>query len=172
MKSIKLIGFIAAQLLSFSYAGAPAWESQLVIPKVAREANSCSLLLRPANEHSDLDCCADYKGKAIAGFILLPVGVGAVVGGSYMVYKGATDIINTVNAAIQVFPEQSRPIAERDISLVGFGAGMVVVGAALIPTGLVMGIRCAVKAHKYCGGYTRSLYIAPSREGLGLTGIF
>lgn len=190
MKTIVLVPVIIFLFCTGSVqAGTPVWQDELIATaklENSRDVKQQSILVRKhhtaAAAADDLDCCRDYKGKQIAGFIIMPVGLIFMAGGSYMAYVSANNIINEVTNAINVFPEKSKGIAERDIARIGWGVGMAVVGLALFPTGLAMGIRGTVKVKKFCGrsygsleyenynyNNRRAFYVAPSAKGLGFT---
>ena len=116
---------------------------------------------------NDFDPCKQYKRREIAGFVLLPVGLGLAGGGSYMVYKGAVDISNNV-ITINAGEQQGPYIPKHDIVLVSAGAAMAIVGLVLAPTGLSMGVSGAVRYRKHCGGSARSFYVEPAKQNTGM----
>lgn len=149
-------------------AGSPNWE--LIAPKAevhlkTEEASSFKQSSYAFHNQSD-DRCREYKRREIAGFVLLPVGVGAIIGGSFMVYKGVNGIHNA-NGTIDGNNPQTPNVPKHDIVLIGAGAAVGIIGLVLAPTGLVMGVGGAVRFRKYCGK-AQAIYIAPSTEGFGL----
>ena len=117
------------------------------------------------------DPCKQYKRREIAGFVLLPVGIGAIAGGAVMINKGIIDIENHVNT-INAGEPSTAYVPRHDIVLVTAGAALGVIGLALAPTGLAMGISGAVRYRKYCGR-ARSFYISPdTQQGLGVACTF
>jgi len=112
--------------------------------------------------------CNQYKRREIAGFVLFPVGVGLGVGGGYMIYRGVVNISNNVNA-INTGETQGAYVPKHDIVLVGVGAGLAIIGAALVPAGLSMGISGAVRYRKHCtGGNACAFYVEPANDGAGV----
>lgn len=148
-------------------AGNPNWELIAPKPEVHLQTAEAASFKQSAYAYRNApDPCKHYKRQEIAGFVLLPVGVGAIIGGTVMINKGINGIsasINTINGNEPGSPTVSR----HDIVLVSAGAALGLIGVVLAPTGLVMGISGAVRNHKCCGSY-RSFYIVPSTTGMGM----
>lgn len=119
------------------------------------------------------DFCKQYKRQEISGWVLLGVGAGSLAGGSYMIYKGVTDVLNR-NSTINVNdPTPSGPVlSKHDITFISVGSALGFAGLVLTPTGLALGITGTVRYNKFCG---RSAYlITPGMDnnGLGVTANF
>jgi hypothetical protein len=173
MKAIKIIFILLLLLWYFqrSLAGDPEWLTRLPAPQMGiKVATPPALMAPPRNP----DFCKQYKRQEISGWVLLGVGAGSLAGGSYLIYKGVTDVLNN-NSTIHVNDAGSTGpnISKRDITYIGVGSAMGLVGLVLTPTGLGMGISGTIRYHKYCGG--RSSYLikpAIDNYGLGLAATF
>src|SRR5689334_21518330 len=105
MFTIKSIAMGLVMLITInSFAGDP-----IFIPKSKfsstfgfqqRQQHSQSIMLSsnyvvPKEKKKEFVECAYLKNKEIAGFILFPIGLGAMAGGGYMAYVGGRNIYNS-----------------------------------------------------------------------------
>ena len=170
MKTIKWI-FAAVLLPIFSVnlmAGSPNWELIAPKPEVHLKTDEAASFKQGSYTYGNQgdNRCREYKRREIAGFVLLPVGIGAIIGGSFMVYRGVSDIHNS-NGTINGNNPETPSVPKHDIVLISAGAAVGIIGLVLAPVGLSMGIGGAVRFRKYCGK-AQTFYIAPSTEGFGL----
>jgi hypothetical protein len=166
LRRISSMLFLAIVSLNL-IGGTPNWE--LIAPKPEIHLKSTEPVSFKQSSYAYRaapDPCQHYRRQEIAGFVLLSIGVGAIIGSAVMINRGVNDIsanVNTINGNEPTAPNLPR----HDIVLVSAGASLGLIGIILAPTGLALGITGAVRYHKYCGSY-RSFYIAPSSNGTGL----
>ena len=170
MKTLKWI-FATVLLPIFGanlIAGTPNWELIAPKPEVHLKTDEAASFKEESYAYRNQgdDRCREYKRREIAGFVILPVGLGMIGGGAFMVYKGVNDIHN-VNITIDGNNPQTPSVPKHDVVLIGAGAAVGIIGLVLAPTGLSMGVGGAVRYRRYCGK-PQSIYLAPSTEGFGL----
>ena len=157
-------------------AGDPNWEVIAPVPQIQAKTlepisfkQACTTRLAAT---SNWDVCKQYKRREIAGFVLLPVGIGMAVGGGYMVYRGVLDIQNNVNNNINNDGQGGAYVSKHDIVLVSVGSAMSIIGLVLAPTGLSMGVSGAVRYRRHCGNNAHTFYIGPDKQATGLACTF
>lgn len=106
--------------------------------------------------------CLTYKRKMIAGWVMFPVGVGAIIGGGYMMYIAAVNVQSRFNES----EDNVVTVTNRDKTLFIAGGVTTLLGLVIAPTGLGMGINSTIKYKRRCN--VRALNFAPTtRNGLG-----
>jgi hypothetical protein len=106
--------------------------------------------------------CLTYKRKMIAGWVMFPVGVGAIIGGGYMMYTAAVNVQTRLNES----EDNVVTVTNRDKTLFIAGGVTTLLGLVIAPTGLGMGINSTIKYKRRCNA--RALNFAPTtRNGLG-----
>ena len=174
MKIIKVLLIIALLVWYFqrSLAGNPAWLTQLPAPKVELSHPASAMVPPPVAFHNP-DFCKQYKRQEITGWVLLGVGAGSVAGGSYLIYKGVTDVLNA-NSTFNIESNASyHPvISQRDVTFLSVGGALGLVGLVLTPTGLALGISGTVRYNKYCGRTSYLISPALDSNGLGISARF
>jgi len=180
MKTSKifLTGVCLVAGIYLAFAGNPVYKPQ-TSPQQKTEAfeGRSILFLTGTNapdekQYKPFDDCKLHKRRQITGFILLPVGLGAMAGGAYMCYVGGKNLANSVSTSDIYSPESAGSgINKRDIALVGIGAATAFVGLILAPTGFILGLQGSLRRHRYCRE-EKSFYITPSQRGLGMAATF
>ena len=140
-------------------AGDPVWVTQ-----AQTQPKTPSLLFKRQHKQA-VDLCREYKRKEIAGSVLIPVGVCAMGGGLYMIYKGSYNLVNQLIHGYYNYRNQ--PSSRRDDAFVCGGTALFIAGLALAPGGFIMATVARTKYCKYCraGG---AMYFTPGQTGLGL----
>jgi len=148
----------------------PVWEREIKVPQVKIASLSPVHFTGPIPEkEKGFDKCRKYKSKQVAGFVLLPVSLGMMGGGAYMIYLGAKNIADKTNVG---FSGVSTEVSKEDKLLIGVGAGLGFAGAVLFPTGLILGIKGGTNYNRDCRGgpgtARSTLNIRPTGNGINL----
>lgn len=171
MKTIMhiVIMILLAIIISPVKGGNPVWEAKIKAPQVNVRAPGAFTAMALSPAPAPFDKCKRYKNKQIAGWILMPVGLGMMAGGSYMIYAGAKNIYDNTDISLENGLETK--VTKKDKVLMGVGAGMGFVGAILFPTGLVMAIKGGTNYNRDCRGSSapsRSLNLRPTGNGVNV----
>jgi hypothetical protein len=172
METLKLgLMLVLCVSLEWVSAGNPVQINQQQTQEVAMNYSakrSLFLNTTPDKQYKEFDQCRMFKRKQIAGFLILPIGLGAIAGGTYMTYVGGRNIANSFSTSDIYSPTSiGSGVQKRDEVMVGVGAATILVGMVLAPTGLVMGLHNSVQRHRYCRE-EKTFYIMPSKSGMGL----
>jgi hypothetical protein len=169
METIKhiLIGILMIVIIPAN-ASNPIWETKIKAPRVTKPVNAVSFT-SPIPSSIAFDKCRKYKGKQVAGFVLLPVSLGMMAGGGYLIYLGAKNIANNTNVG---FEGVSTEVSSKDKTYIGVGAGLAFAGAVLFPTGLVLGIKGGTNYNRDCRGSSgtaqRTFHLRPTGTGINM----
>ncbi|MES2619555.1 MAG: hypothetical protein V4615_01800 [Bacteroidota bacterium] len=150
-------------------AGNPVWETKIKAPR-ANTLNKipANFSVPVAEEKKGFDKCKVYRNKQVAGFVLLPVSLGMMAGGTYLIYTGAKNIVNRTNIG---FSGVSTEVSKEDKLMIGVGAGLGFVGAVLFPTSLILGIKGGTNYNRDCRGGSgtgSTLHIRPTGNGINM----
>jgi hypothetical protein len=175
MKTLKILLILLLLLAYFqrSLAGNPVWLSELQAPQIGLSNLKTEPAATPSILIRNPDYCKQYRRQEITGWVLLGVGAGSIAGGSYMIYKGVTGIINS-NSSITV-NDVSSPgvvVSRRDITYISVGAALGFAGLVLTPTGLALGITGTVRYNKFCGRTSYLITPALDNNGMGISAYF
>jgi hypothetical protein len=171
MKTMKymIVGILLASLIPQVKAGDPVWETKMKTPKTEVKMFAMDFTAPIPVSSAAFDKCRKYKGKQVAGFVMLPVSLGLMAGGGYLIYSGAKNIADKTNVG---FEGVSTDVSKDDKTKIGIGAGMAFVGAVLFPTGLILGIKGGTNYNRDCRGgpgtAQRSLNIRPTGNGINM----
>jgi hypothetical protein len=175
MKTTKylIMALLLCGILSSAWAGNPVWEAKIKAPQVESKVPHVTSSISNINFTGPIpasapafDKCRKYKNKQIAGFVLLPVSVGMMAGGTYMIYKGAKNIYDATNIDLEVGVKTE--VTREDKILLGVGAGLGFVGFVLFPTSLALGIKGGTNYNRDCRGGGRSLLFRPTGNGVSM----
>lgn len=166
MKAIKTIMLLAAICVAATqlsarnaYLNYQLKQALSVTYKAAQGKPATAVSVVAIPKHNE---CLTYKRKMIAGWVMFPLGVGAVIGGGYMMYTAAVNIQTRLNES----EDNVVTVTYRDKVLLGAGGAVTLLGLIMAPTGLGMGINSTIKYKRRCNA--RVLNFTPTtRNGLG-----
>jgi hypothetical protein len=178
MKNLKymLLAVLFAGIIPASKAGNPAWDKIIKAPRVESRMSTAPAFAKgtidftaPIPEKDEgFDKCKKYKRKQVAGFVLIPLSLGAMAGGVYLIYTGAKNVVESTQVG---FGGVSTSVSEPDKTKIAIGAGLGFIGAVLFPTGLVLGIKGGTNYNRDCRGGPgtgTTLNIRPTGNGINM----
>jgi hypothetical protein len=122
-----------------------------------------SLLHNSPNRDSAIARYNKYERMQKAGFALLPVGAGAIAGGSYMIYKGTHNMVEKKKA--ETFMEKAEK--NNGVVLASAGAALAFLGLAITSGGLVLGVSGTVRKNKFHQG-SHGIYLKTTTKAVAI----
>jgi hypothetical protein len=140
------------------------WEGKLKAPHVEIPADkfrfnqgSVSRVKNPGADYNR------YRKQQLIGFTMVPIGAGAMAGGSYMIYKGALHLQKKVPE--NTFLEKAEK--NKGVVLASAGAALAFLGLAVTSGGLVLGVTGTVRKNKFRES-THGVYIKTTTKAVSL----